>query len=113
MKSLENGEQIGERSTEPIHRPRRDHVELFRVHRLHHGVEPWALVPALGAANASVLVDLDGLPAGSLSDGLQLATLIVSRLLISGDTEIDGDALHGALPFARKDTVARIYTQIN
>ena len=39
MKALENAEQVGERSTEPIHRPCRDHVELFRVHRLHHGVK--------------------------------------------------------------------------
>jgi hypothetical protein len=38
MKALENAEQVGERSTKAIHRPRRDHVELFRVHRLHHGV---------------------------------------------------------------------------
>jgi hypothetical protein len=38
MKALENAEQVGERSTKPIHRPGRDHVELFRVHRLHHGV---------------------------------------------------------------------------
>jgi hypothetical protein len=38
-------------------RPGRDHVELFRVYRLEHGVEPRALVPALGATDAGILVN--------------------------------------------------------
>ena len=37
----------------------RDHVELFRVYRLEHGVEPRALIPALGATDAGILIDLD------------------------------------------------------
>jgi len=44
MKSLEDAEQVGERSTEPIHRPRRDHVELFRVHSTAHLAEGFALL---------------------------------------------------------------------
>src|SRR5215211_5087657 len=97
VQSLEDAEQVGESSTDPVHRPRCDHVELFRVHRLHHGIESRALIPALRTADASILIDLDDLPAGSLSDRLQLATLIISRLLIGGNSEIDGDALHGDL----------------
>jgi hypothetical protein len=50
MEALEYAEQVGQRSTEPIHRPCRDHVELFRVHRFHHGVEPRTLIAALGEA---------------------------------------------------------------
>ena len=53
MKSLEDAQQVGERSTEPIHRPGSDHIELFRVDRLHHGVQPRSLVPALRATNAA------------------------------------------------------------
>jgi hypothetical protein len=63
VETLENAQQVGERSTEPIHRPRRDHVELLRIHRLHHGIKPWALIPALGAADARILVNLDDPPA--------------------------------------------------
>jgi len=39
MHALEYAKQVGERSTEPIHCSCRDHVELFRVHRLHHGAK--------------------------------------------------------------------------
>src|SRR5258705_12038343 len=98
MKSLEDAQQVGERSTEPIHCPRRDYVELFRFHRLHHGVKPGALIPALSAADASILVDLDNLPPGSLFHRLQLAALIVGVLLRGADPQVDCDALHGDLP---------------
>jgi hypothetical protein len=99
--------------TEPVHGPGGDHVKLFRVHRLHHGIEPRSLVPALGATNAGVLVDLDELPAGSLSNGLQLATLIVGRLFVSGDSEIDGYALHGdPLPKRRHYDIALYCNQL-
>src|SRR5882762_5334052 len=79
-------------------RPRRDHVELFRVHRLHHGVKPGALIPALSAADASILEDLDNLPTGSLCHRLQLAALIVGVLLRGADPEVNCNALHGDLP---------------
>jgi len=36
-----------------VDRPGRDHVELFSVCRLEHGVEPRALIPALCATNAA------------------------------------------------------------
>src|SRR5882672_1637087 len=49
------------------------------------------------ATNASILEDLHDLPAGSLRYCLQLAALVVSRLLIGRDPEINGDALHGDL----------------
>ena len=57
MQALEYAKQIGERAAESIHRPCRDHVELFRVHRLHHGVKRRRLIPALGAADPGILVD--------------------------------------------------------
>src|SRR5258705_1964523 len=98
MKALEYAEQVGERSSEPIHRPRRDHFKLFRVHRLHHGVKPGALIPALSAADASILVDLDNLPTGSLCHRLQLAALIVGVLLRGADPQVDCDVLHRDLP---------------
>jgi hypothetical protein len=32
------------------------HIELFRVHRLHHGVKRRKLIPALGATDPGILV---------------------------------------------------------
>src|SRR5882724_11766474 len=51
------------------------------------------------AADASILVDFDNLPTGSLCHRLQLAALIVRVLLRGADPEIDGDAFfHGGSP---------------
>jgi hypothetical protein len=55
-----------------------DHVELFRVHRFHHGVKPRALIPALGATDARVLVNFDDLPARAISYRFQFSALIFS-----------------------------------
>jgi hypothetical protein len=38
VEALQNTEQVGERSTKPVNGPRRDHIELFCIHRLHHRV---------------------------------------------------------------------------
>ena len=58
------------------------------LHRLHHGVKPGALIPALSAADANIFVDLDNLPTGSLCHRLQLAALIVGVLLRGAEAEI-------------------------
>jgi hypothetical protein len=72
-------------------------LELFRVHRLHHGIEPSALIPALGAADAGILVYLNDLPTGSLRH--RLAKVDASRRpyylavvlhVISGSSENSG-----------------------
>jgi hypothetical protein len=80
VKALQDSEQVRQRSAQPINRPGRDHIELAGVDGLQHGVEPWALVPALGATNAGVLVDLGDLPTGSSSDRLQFTALVVGVL---------------------------------
>jgi hypothetical protein len=80
VKALQDSEQVRQRSAQPINRPGRDHIELAGVDGLQHGVEPRAHVPALGAADAGVLVDLCDLPTGSSSDRLQFTTLVVGVL---------------------------------
>jgi hypothetical protein len=94
METLENAEQVGKRSTEPVHRPSGDHIELLRVHCLHHRIKPRTLVPALRAANAGVLVNLDDLPAGARGDRFKFTALIAGFLFRGGHTEIDRDLLH-------------------
>jgi hypothetical protein len=92
VQALENTEQVGERSAKPVNRPRCDHIELLGVHRLHHSVQSRTLISALGSADASVFVNIGNLPAGPFGDRLKLSTLIVSRLLVRRNSEIDGNS---------------------
>jgi hypothetical protein len=75
-----------------------DHVELFRVHRLHHSVKRRTLNPALGAADPSLLVNFDDLPARAISYGFQFSALIFSVLLGRADANVECNALHDDLP---------------
>jgi hypothetical protein len=54
-----------------------------------HRVECRALVPALGAADAVVLVDLDDLAAHALGNLAQFALLVGRRLLDSANPQIE------------------------
>ncbi|KRR03324.1 hypothetical protein CP49_09815 [Bradyrhizobium valentinum] len=79
LKLLQDAEQVGQRSTEPIHRPCGDHIELLGIHRLHR--PSGTFVPALGTADASVLVDFLNLPARPFRNRDQFAALIVGVCL--------------------------------
>ena len=76
-KIIPQGVQLGKEANkvvkappEPIHRPGHDDIEFASAASLHMRVERRALVPALGTADALVLVDLDDVAAhaaGNLS----------------------------------------------
>ena len=66
-----------------------DHVELFRVHRFHHGVQPGSLLPALGAADPSILVNFHDLPAGAISYRFQFPALIFGVLFGRADANVE------------------------
>jgi hypothetical protein len=55
------------------------------------------LVPALGAADAVVPVNLDDLHAGAVRDLAQLALLVGHGLVLRADPQVDHGALHGTL----------------
>ena len=59
MQALQDAEQIRQRSAKPVNRLGGDHTELARIDGFQHGVEPRALVSALGAADSGVRMDLD------------------------------------------------------
>jgi hypothetical protein len=84
-----------------------DHVELFRVHRFHHGVKPRALIPALCATDARVLVNFDDLPPRAISYRFQFSALIFGVLLRRADTNVECNALHDDLP--AEDHLCRRY----
>jgi hypothetical protein len=66
-----------------------DHVELFRVHRFHHGVQPGSLLPALGAADPSILENFHDLPAGAISYRFQFPPLIFGVLFGRADANVE------------------------
>jgi hypothetical protein len=77
---LENGQQISQRSSKSVHRPRRDQIELLGIHCLHHRVKSGALVAALGTADAGVFVDFPNLPSRPIRHRTQFAQLVFGVL---------------------------------
>jgi hypothetical protein len=62
-------------------------------------VEAWTPVAALGTADTRVAVLLDHLPAPPLGDLAQRRNLIVDRLLVSGNSDVNcGALLHDSPP---------------
>ena len=97
--------QVLQAAAEPIHRPCHHHVELPLGSVPAQRVEGWALFPALGAADAVVLVDVDDLAAHAAGDLAQLALLVGGRLVDGRDPKIENSAFHWKSPWltARKD----------
>src|SRR5262249_34949310 len=96
------GQQVQERASDAINRPRHDDIELAPASILQHLVEAGTLVAALGAADASILIARNHLPAPPLRNGLQLAPLVLHGLILVGaDPHVDRGApdrlAHGSL----------------
>ena len=56
------------------------------------------LIPALGAADPSILVNFDDLPARAISYRFQFSALIFGVLLGRADTNVECNPLHDDLP---------------
>ena len=67
---------------QPIDRPSHDNVKAPTAGVLEHFVQPWPLVPPLGAADAGVVILLYDLPAAAIGDLAQLPDLVLDRLLV-------------------------------
>jgi hypothetical protein len=93
VKLTEEGEQILQRSPEPIDGPGGDHIEVSTHKTLHQFPHRWTLVARLATAHAAVGEDLDDLPAVPAGDVLKLASLVLDRLVIRADARVDGDPL--------------------
>ena len=77
----QEGHQILQAPPKAVYRPCSDKIKLAARSVLAELVEGRALVPPLGAADACILVDFSNLLACRASNRLQLATLILGRLL--------------------------------
>jgi hypothetical protein len=94
MQLGQEADQILQAAAEPVDRPRHDHVELALCCIPAESIEPRALVPALGAADTMILVDLADVPAHAAGDFGQLALLVGGRLLDGGNPKIQNGTLH-------------------
>jgi hypothetical protein len=75
-------------SAEPINRPEQQHVEATPTGVIQHGVEAWAAIAPLGAADAVVLVDRDNRPPSALRNRLQHASLVLHGLAVRRNPQI-------------------------
>ena len=67
-------------------------VEVPAGNTLEHGVQPWALLPALRTADAGILEDLGDNPAVALRGLLKLPLLVLDGLAGGADAKVEGDA---------------------
>jgi hypothetical protein len=82
-------------AAKPIDRPGHDHVELPPGGIAAQRIERGPSIPALGAADPVVLVDLDHLAAHAGGDLAQLALLIGRGLVDGGNAQVENSTAHG------------------
>ena len=102
LKRLDGAEQIDERSTEPVNRPRHDNVKVVPFGVLEHLVQTGPDIAAFTPAYPGVAVLVDDFPAAALGDLAQFPDLIVDGLLVGAYTNVDCcPFLHLTLPQVR------------
>ena len=79
-----------------------DDVKLAPLRILEHLVEARAPVTALGTADTGIVILRDDLPAPPFGDLPQGGDLVLDGLLVGGNPDIDGSALHGTSARAEK-----------
>lgn len=94
LEIAQKADQIGERASQAVNRPCGHHVDLTTADSLEECVEAGPLITSLGAGHSLVFEDLDDVPAGPLSDVEQDAALVLRRLLVGRDSEINSATLH-------------------
>src|SRR5262249_52433783 len=90
MDLAEGGDEVPQGAAQAIDRPGGDDIEFAPGKSLEQPIEAGALVPALGAADSSILERLDDLPAVALSSRLELAALILDGLARGRDAQVEG-----------------------
>jgi len=94
--------QINQRAPYSIDGPDHDHIEAVPLRLLQHLVEPWSFVPALGSAYSGVAKSLDNLSPPAHSDVGEPRNLILHRLPVRADADVQGCAFHFACPLTGK-----------
>jgi hypothetical protein len=89
MDLAEKTDEVLERPSKAIDAPGCDDLELASDRVLAEPVEAGTLVATLRPANPMVEVDAVELPPAMLGNPLELPALVVRRLTIGGDPEVD------------------------
>jgi hypothetical protein len=112
----QESDQVLQGSSKPINGPCSDHIELAPRCALQHPVKCGALVAILRARNAVIAVFLCDVPAMTLGRRQKLAALVLNALSVSGNTQIDRNALgssHNALRCVTATKIVLAHAVIN
>ena len=88
MEFVEERHKILQRPTQPVYRPRGDHIKPPPCRVLHHAGEGRTLISALRTTDAVVFIDLDGFSAAAFDHRVQLQPLVIGYLLCGRDTKV-------------------------
>src|SRR5262249_46592436 len=93
LQRLDSAKKVNKRPTKPVDCPGHDDVKLASGCILEHLVEAWTPIAALRAADASIVILLDHLPAAPLGDLPQNGDLVLDGLLVGGNPNVNCGAL--------------------
>jgi len=89
LKVLDCAKQVDERTSEPVDGPRHHHVEVPPTGVFQHAIKAGSLGTTFGSADASVRVDLHNFPTAAPRDPPQFPYLVLYRLSVGADPNID------------------------
>ena len=90
---LDRSKQINQRAPYSIDSPDHDHIEAAPLRLLQHFIKTGTLVPALGSADSRVAESLDNLPTSAHGDLSEPCNLVLHRLPVCADADVQGSAL--------------------
>src|SRR6516164_2971282 len=90
----QEADEVLKAAAKPINRPGHDHIELALIGVPDESIERRPLVPALGARNTMILVNVNDLTAHPISHLAKFALLISRRLIRGRNPEIKNSSFH-------------------
>src|SRR5215208_1196864 len=91
MKLAEHAEQILQRPSETVDRPRRNHIDLTACNCLQQPIQARSLVTALRSRDTRVLICGLDVPTVPCSDGLKLEFLVFGALAVCRNAEVQSN----------------------
>lgn len=86
---LNSPEQVNQRAPKPVYSPGHHDIEFAVAGIFEHLIEARTLIAALAAANASIAIDLDNLPASTLGNLAKLPGLVLNGLAVGRNSHVN------------------------